>query len=526
MTTSLNGWDYSPSARVENQALHLDGGGYAARRVRWDDIELSVRGKRTGDAVLLIGYRVSEQGAYLLRIQADTLELQRRTGIGDPVSLASSPISAPTDQWVEVEIEARGNKQNILFNGQSTLSVVDPDPLGPGGIELRAEGSSPAEYDDFHVVSGPVTQPLVLLLSPATNVYQADIQSYAEGTQIDLAAVAQSEMGVARIEFRVDDMTVGQITSNSENGEPVLNGIVAWVATGKTGHLITAEAFRADGMSLGSSDVAIKVVDRPVALPSGSAINVDTLPVNAVPPTFTPSGGPVDVSATLTSQLTPTQAALPSPTTFTNPSGGPTALVNVATLNIRQGPGINYPAVGSFTQGQQVEIVGRNSESTWWAIPYRDGTAWIFGGLVVIQGDASQVPLVAAPPPPVIPTGAPSLTPAGPADLVIDSIRLDPATPQANVLFYVYAVVRNAGGTASPEADAMLTFQPGDEHSPADPRIPSLPPGGTKEIFFRVTLKGSGTGLTGVVDIDLYNAVAEGNGEANNRGSITYNVNP
>jgi subtilase family serine protease len=117
--------------------------------------------------------------------------------------------------------------------------------------------------------------------------------------------------------------------------------------------------------------------------------------------------------------------------------------------------------------------------------------------------------------------------PQNPPDLVIISVRLDPPTPQANITFTVYATVRNAGGTASPQADAMLTFQPGDERSPADPRIPALLAGQSAEVLFRVTLKGSGTGLTGTIDVDVYNAVNEGGaGEANNRATVTYNVNP
>jgi hypothetical protein len=201
---------------------------------------------------------------------------------------------------------------------------------------------------------------------------------------------------------------------------------------------------------------------------------------------------------------------------------------NVPNLNVRQGPGTSYPAVGTLQQGGTVPVVGRNSDSTWWAVTFSGGTAWVFAGLTTVDGNTSGLPLVAAPgpPPPPEPSNTTSAT-QGPADLVIDAVRLDPATPQANVVFSVYATVRNTGGTASPEADALLTFQPGDERSPADPRIPALAPGETKEIVFRVTLKQAGTGLSGVVEVDVYNAVSEGSaGEINNRKTVTYDVNP
>ena len=38
---------------------------------------------------------------------------------------------------------------------------------------------------------------------------------------------------------------------------------------------------------------------------------------------------------------------------------GPQLTVKVATLNLRQGPGTNYPVVGKLTQGTQAAIIGR-----------------------------------------------------------------------------------------------------------------------------------------------------------------------
>jgi len=362
---------------------------------------------------------------------------------------------------------------------------------------------------------------LVVLLAPINN------STYAEGVQVDFHAIAQdTESGVARIEFRVDDAPVGEVVSKQAGGESTLDAVISWVATGTTGHLVTAEAFRSDGSSLGLSDAAIKVVEKPLAqLPLGNA-------QTAMPPSAAQSTSPgatdTDESTAIPS-LTPGSMppASPSPSSSTS-SGQPAAVVNVATVNVRQGPSTAYAVVGVLRQGDRVNIVGRNADSTWWAVSYSSGTAWVYAALTTTQGNVSGVPLVAAPPPPATATPTAQPTVAGNADLVIDSVRLDPATPQANITFTVYAVVRNAGTVPSPEADAMLTFQPGDERSPADPHIPALQPGQSKEIFFRVTLKGSGTNLSGSVEVDVYNTVNEGTagGEANNVKTVIYNVNP
>ena len=78
---------------------------------------------------------------------------------------------------------------------------------------------------------------------------------------------------------------------------------------------------------------------------------------------------------------------------------GPLARVNSDNLYVRQGPGTNYPQVGALAQGDRVPIVGHNADFTWWAVSYGSGTGWVFASLVIVEGDTSQVPLVAAPAP-------------------------------------------------------------------------------------------------------------------------------
>lgn len=106
------------------------------------------------------------------------------------------------------------------------------------------------------------TRPLVLILAPANG------SVYAEGIEVQFHAIAQdAQAGVVRIEFRVDDLPVGEGKSDNANGQPSLEAQMTWTAADKRGHILTVEAFRANGSSLGLADVIFKVTDKPSSGP-------------------------------------------------------------------------------------------------------------------------------------------------------------------------------------------------------------------------------------------------------------------
>ncbi len=214
-------------------------------------------------------------------------------------------------------------------------------------------------------------RPLVLLLAPLNG------SVIAEGAEVALHAVAQeSHAGVARIELRADDIPVGEVTG--EGGSPSLAGVVMWRAAGVRGHLITAEAYRADGTSMGLNEVTVQVVEPPGGRP---------LPAASTPtPAATPSP-----------QLEASPEPTPSVPAVVIPEGSPVARASGQALNLRQGPGTNYPPVGAMALGEGLPIVGRSVDGNWWAVAFGGGTAWVFAPLTTVEGDASNVPLVAAP---------------------------------------------------------------------------------------------------------------------------------
>lgn len=221
--------------------------------------------------------------------------------------------------------------------------------------------------------------PLVVLLAPVNK------STFAEGAEVTLYAIAQDTQGrIAHLEFRVDDVPAGIVNGANPQGQVALTGQVIWAADDVRKHIVTVEAVRADGLSLGVADVVITVVEPPVAGVVGSS------------PVVNPGDGPAD-------QITPADAGPAVPASSPVPQldlgilTGPPARVISASLNLRQGPGTAFPSVGELQQGDLIQIIGRNADSTWWAVLYRGGTAWVFAELVEPQGDTSQVPLVATP---------------------------------------------------------------------------------------------------------------------------------
>ena len=122
----------------------------------------------------------------------------------------------------------------------------------------------------------------------------------------------------------------------------------------------------------------------------------------------------------------------PAPTT---PTGRVTAPQG---LNIRSGPGINFPVIGFARFGDEGEIVGRSADGRWWAaaVPSAPGGVGWASADFVIATNAESVPVLeVAPPVIVVPTAAP--TPTTPP--------LPTATPLPVISFGADATTINQG---------------------------------------------------------------------------------
>jgi uncharacterized protein YraI len=104
--------------------------------------------------------------------------------------------------------------------------------------------------------------------------------------------------------------------------------------------------------------------------------------------------------------------------TETAPAAGAlTAVVQVVSLNVRQGPGTTYPVVGKLAEGKEVTVEGRNEAGDWWyicCVADSDTRGWVSAALVTPSFAADQaaaLPVVASEPAPAA-TPAPSASAA------------------------------------------------------------------------------------------------------------------
>ena len=84
----------------------------------------------------------------------------------------------------------------------------------------------------------------------------------------------------------------------------------------------------------------------------------------------------------------------------TNVPASQVPMVTIKThINVRQGPGTNYPVIDTAAPGEQYVVTGKSPGlGDWWQISYKGGTAWIYAPLVTAT-DAESVQVVATPVP-------------------------------------------------------------------------------------------------------------------------------
>ncbi len=122
----------------------------------------------------------------------------------------------------------------------------------------------------------------------------------------------------------------------------------------------------------------------------------------------------------------------PVPTLTGTPVG---ALVKVVgggelQINVRAGPGVNYPLVGILVVGEEVPALGRSPGGDWVKVVYPgspQGTGWVFAPYVrITQG---ELPILEIPPTPVPDTPTPDPTLAAQFQLAPPPTRLPTFTP-------------------------------------------------------------------------------------------------
>jgi hypothetical protein len=113
---------------------------------------------------------------------------------------------------------------------------------------------------------------------------------------------------------------------------------------------------------------------------------------------------PVEVVQPESVLPSPTPSPLPPPTEEPPPvDDGPATVTIQQNMNVRGGPGTNYPVIGPAPAGSSSKILGRIADNSWVQVEYppgSGGTGWVYAPLVKISGDLESVPIVNAPAPP------------------------------------------------------------------------------------------------------------------------------
>jgi uncharacterized protein YraI len=131
------------------------------------------------------------------------------------------------------------------------------------------------------------------------------------------------------------------------------------------------------------------------------AVNVATV----TPPPATSTATPEPPTATTEPTNT---AAAPANATAATSQGQASTLTVLQDANLRSGPGTAYDVVGSLNAGSTAEVVGRDASGSWLAVNVAGKQGWIARALVTYAGEASALPILAAPPTPRV---AATLTP-------------------------------------------------------------------------------------------------------------------
>jgi len=140
--------------------------------------------------------------------------------------------------------------------------------------------------------------------------------------------------------------------------------------------------------------------------------------------------------------------------TVTGTPTGPIAIVYsdpVDQINVRAGPGVEYPNVGVLLNRQTVPAIGRTPGGLWIQIVYlgvEGGVAWVYAPLVRITG---ELPIVEPPPTPT-PRTTPTVDPTLAAQFIVEipPTRLPTYTPPPQLIIPTFTVEQTSPSSRLP----------------------------------------------------------------------------
>ena len=125
--------------------------------------------------------------------------------------------------------------------------------------------------------------------------------------------------------------------------------------------------------------------------------------------------------------------------TVTSTPSGPLVIVNPDQdqINIRGGPGTDYPALGVVIAGQELVALGRSAQGLWIMVRYygvAGDIGWVYAPLV--SAPTGNLPIIEPPPTPT-PLTTPTINPTLAAQFIIEvpPTRLPTFTPPPPIIY-------------------------------------------------------------------------------------------
>ncbi len=230
------------------------------------------------------------------------------------------------------------------------------------------------------------------------------------GQTLSITVTALGKKGIKRVVMSVDGKPAGAANTPGGKAVKALPVVFKWTPTSPGMHVITVKAYDVAGKESDPAILQVSVdVGTVVAQPTSISVQVPGMLTSA--PTKRAASSPV--SAVITPKVA---RVTPSGSAAGSGKGNRPYLVTLVNLNVRSGPGTDYPVVGRLSQGERALINGKSVDGSWWRIEFPAGTGaygWV-SAYYVTPHNADNVPVVQAPLPPPTPTWTPSHVPLTP----------------------------------------------------------------------------------------------------------------
>jgi len=110
----------------------------------------------------------------------------------------------------------------------------------------------------------------------------------------------------------------------------------------------------------------------------------------------------------------PETIVIPAPQFIPIPIQGVCAASSINNVNVRSGPGLQFPVIALWLARNPIQVIGRSADGFWWAVQSPWFVGWMSSSVVVVTGPCDTVPVIefSAPPPAATATpGLPAATP-------------------------------------------------------------------------------------------------------------------